>query len=238
MAEHEVGAPAQPELASLGTSRGRFRRQVRDDVKEVALRQLQVGGAQAVSVNAIAKELGVSGPALYRYFSSRDELLAELITDAYHDLAQAMGDAVESREVAPSTRLLALSQAYRAWAVAQPHRYRLLFRAPVPGYDPYTEQLVAAAHRSMEVLLALMKDLPATNRASRHGELGAQFDSWVRARELEGVDASLARRAVSLWARMHGLVSLEIDGNFASMGLDGESFYAAELEELVGSYVP
>lgn len=238
MAEHEVRPTVQSEPANPGTSRDRFRRQVRDDVKEVALRQLQVEGAQAVSVNAIAKELGVSGPALYRYFSNRDELLAELITDAYHDLAQAMGDAVKSGEGGPSTRLWALAQTYRAWAVAQPHRYRLLFRAPVPGYDPYTAQLVAAAHRSMEVLLALMKDLPAPHGASRDGELGAQFDSWVRARELEDVDASLARRAVSLWARMHGLVSLEIDGNFASMGLDGESFFAAELQELARSYVP
>ena len=237
MAEHEVGTAAQPGPVASGTSRGRFRRQVRDDVKEVALRQLQVGGAQAVSVNAIAKELGVSGPALYRYFSSRDELLAELITDAYHDLARAMGTAVADQQLSPDQRLWELARAYRAWAVGQPHRYRLLFRAPLPGYDPYTAQLVAAAHRSMEVLLALMKDLPAPSRAPASEALGVQFDRWVQARELEDVDSSLARRAVSVWARMHGLVSLEIDGNFASMGLDGESFYAAELQELGRSRV-
>jgi AcrR family transcriptional regulator len=238
MAQHDAGSATQPEPPASQTSRGRFRRQVRDDVKEVALRQLQVGGAQAVSVNAIAKELGVSGPALYRYFSSRDELLAELITDAYDDLAQAMGRAVEDSEAAPSARLWALAQAYRAWAVVQPHRYRLLFRAPVPGYDPYTEQLVTAAHRSMEVLLALLKDLPRRPRGARSEELRTQLDEWTRARDLEDVEPELAQRAVSLWARMHGLVSLEIDGNFASMGLDGESFYAAELEEVARSYVP
>jgi AcrR family transcriptional regulator len=236
MAGHEMGPAVRPEPSAVRTSRGRFRQQVRDDVKEVALRQLQVGGAQAVSVNAIAKELGVSGPALYRYFSSRDELLAELITDAYHDLAKALERAVEDPGVPPSRRLSDVARAYRTWAVGQPHRYRLLFRAPVPGYDPYTVQLVTAAHRSMEVLLELMKDLPPQSRGPGNAELGAQFDQWVQARELKDVDPSLARRAVSLWARMHGLVSLEIDGNFASMGLDGESLYAAEVEELAHGY--
>jgi AcrR family transcriptional regulator len=39
-----------------------------------------------VSVNAIGKELAVSGPALYSYFASRDDLLTELAIDAYDDL--------------------------------------------------------------------------------------------------------------------------------------------------------
>jgi AcrR family transcriptional regulator len=47
-----------------------------------------------VSVSAIGKQLGVSGPALYRYFASRDELLTELVIDAYHDLADALAAAV------------------------------------------------------------------------------------------------------------------------------------------------
>jgi AcrR family transcriptional regulator len=41
-------------------------------------------------VNVIAEELGVSGPALYRYFAGRDALLTELIVDAYADLAAAL----------------------------------------------------------------------------------------------------------------------------------------------------
>jgi AcrR family transcriptional regulator len=52
--------------------RQRFRDQVRDEVKDVALTQLAEGGVEAVSINAIARALGVSGPSLYRYFASRD----------------------------------------------------------------------------------------------------------------------------------------------------------------------
>ena len=72
---------------SRSTPRERYRTQVRDEVKAIALRQLAESGPAGISVNAIAKELGVSGPALYRYFTNRDELLDELVIDAHYDLA-------------------------------------------------------------------------------------------------------------------------------------------------------
>jgi AcrR family transcriptional regulator len=148
----------------------------------VALTQLESGGPAAVALNAIARELGVSGPALYRYFAGRDALLTALVIDAYDDLAAALE---------PSTDVESLVRAYREWALAQPHRYRLLFSAPWPGYDPHQPALVAAAQRSMEILLRFVDE----------------------------------ERAVTLWSRVHGHVSLEIEGNFASMGLDPETLY-------------
>jgi AcrR family transcriptional regulator len=157
---------------------------VRAAVKRIALEQLRAGGPAAVAINAIARELGVSGPALYRYFRNRDALLHELIKDAYGDLADALARADD------------LFTAYREWALAQPHRYRLLFAAPLQGYDAHQPELVAAAQRSMDVLLRLEPDV---------------------------------ERAVTMWSRMHGHVSLEIEGNFASMGLDPEALYAATL---------
>ena len=150
----------------------------------MALAQLEAGGPSAVALNAIARELGVSGPALYRYFRNRDALLTELVLDAYNDLADAL------------TGADSVPRAYRAWALAQPHRYRLLFSAPFPGYDPHQPQLVAAARRSMDQLLKIEPD---------------------------------ETRAVTMWSRMHGHVSLEIEGNFASMGLDPQALYEATL---------
>ena len=155
---------------------------VRAAVKRVALRQLAEGGPAAVAINAIARELGVSGPALYRYFKNRDALLTALVLDAYDDLADALD----------ASSLEAFAQSYRAWALAQPHRYRLLYSAPLPGYDAHQASLVAAAQRSMHQLLTLVDE----------------------------------ERAVTLWSRVHGNVSLEIEGNFASMRLDPEKLFA------------
>ena len=78
------------------TMRERYRAQVRREVKQAALRQLAESGPGGVSVSAIGKQLGVSGPALYRYFASRDELLTELVIDAYHDLAAALSAAASA----------------------------------------------------------------------------------------------------------------------------------------------
>jgi AcrR family transcriptional regulator len=165
-------------LETLTTNRAEA---VRAAVKTAALNQLKAGGPAAEALNAIARELGVSGPALYRYFKNRDALLTALALDAYNDLADAL------------ERADSFTRAYREWALAQPHRYRLLFTAPLPGYDAHQPELVAAAQRSMDLLLAL-------------------------------VDGDLTR-AVTLWSRAHGHVSLEIEGNFASMGLDPEALY-------------
>ena len=133
--------------------RDRFRAQMVDEIKQLALRQLAEGGPQALSVNAIAKDLGVSGPALYRYFANRDALLTELILDGYADLTAAL------RSAEPG--IPGLADAYRAWATANPHRYRLLFGAPLPGYEAHDERLVAAAQQSMDVLLDRIPAGPA-----------------------------------------------------------------------------
>ncbi|GII57137.1 TetR family transcriptional regulator [Planotetraspora thailandica] len=191
--------------------RGRYRAQVRDEIKQVALNQLAEGGPQALSLNAVAKTLGVSGPALYRYFGSRDSLLTDLVVDAYHDLAAALEAAVAKEEAGPAERLLALGYAYRAWAVGEPHRYRLLFRAPLHGYDAHSDPLVQASRLAMGVAVDVLTGL---------GDSGES-------------PASTATRATTLWARLHGLVSLEIEGNFASMGLDPTPLYDAEIGALI-----
>src|SRR3984957_20723689 len=112
--------------AETPTMRARYRAQVRQEVKEAALAQLRAAGPAGLSVSAIGKELGVSGPALYRYFASRDDLLTELVIDAYDDLARAVRAAAgPAPGRAPRARLDAFARAYRAWALAEPHRYRL-----------------------------------------------------------------------------------------------------------------
>lgn len=195
----------------MSDMRDRFRSQIRDEVKAAALRQLAAGGPQALSVNAIAKELGVSGPALYRYFAGRDELLTELIIDAYADLAGALAAGAGS-----------FAGAYRAWALAQPHRYRLLFAAPLPGYDAHDDRLIAAAQEPMDLLIGALSPGPPPPPA-----LSAQLSAWAARRGVPDVDPAVAMRAVELWSRLHGLVGLEIEGNFTSMGLDPGPLYDA-----------
>ena len=204
---------------TAGGIRDRFRAQMRQEVKDAALRQLAEGGPGALSINAIAKELGVSGPALYRYFAGRDALLTELILDAYADLTGAIS--------ATARRLPDFAAAYRAWATAHPHRYRLLFGAPPPGQDVHDERLADAAQRAMAVLISCVGPGPEPTPA-----LAGDLRGWVRRQGVEGADPAVALRAVTAWSRLHGFVSLEIEGKFRAMGLDPDHFFATEVDSL------
>ncbi|MFF8536520.1 TetR/AcrR family transcriptional regulator [Streptomyces sp. SAS_267] len=214
--------------------RDRFRAQVRQEVKTAALRQLAEGGPEALSLNAIAKQLGMTGPALYRYFANRDSLLTDLVVEAYGDLASALARASETGPADPAARLTGLVHAYRAWALAEPHRYRLLFRAPLQGYDAQAASLVEAAQPAMAVLLdavsALAEPVPPLTPGA-----AAQFTEWRERHGFEDVTEAVAARSTLLWAHLHGIVTLEIEGNFASMGIDPSSLYEAEVTEFARS---
>jgi AcrR family transcriptional regulator len=212
------------------TPRERYRAQIRDEIKQVALRQLAELGPAGVSINAIGKELGVSGPALYRYFAGRDELLTELVVDAYNDMAAVLRSATASvTGRAARSSLEALARAYRQWAITHPHRYRLLYAPLLPGYDPNTQRHLEAAEASMQLLL---EALPPTEGSMRFPKaLAAEANAWIKARG-HTADTSTALRAVQTWSRIHGFVSLEIAGTFASMGLDPDALFDLELPSL------
>jgi len=214
------------------TMRERYRAQVRAEVKQAALRQLAESGPAGLSVSAIGKELGVSGPALYRYFASRDDLLTELVIDAYDDLAGALRAAISGAPGQdPCARFEALARGYRSWALAQPHRYRLLFGPPLPGYDAHAQRLVAASEASMDLLLGVLRQLGNRTPAPPAQPLAAQVAAWAHAHAFD-VDPAVALHAILIWSRLHGLVSLEIAGNFASMGIDPGEVFEAQLPAL------
>ncbi|WP_162834247.1 TetR/AcrR family transcriptional regulator [Amycolatopsis circi] len=215
-----------PAAGTRKPMRERFREQVREEVKFVALNQLAAGGAQAISINAIAKQLGVSGPALYRYFSSRDELLTVLVIDAYHDLREAMANALDTDAPDAEARIRLLAAAYRAWAREEPHRYELLFKAPFPGYDAHAKPLAEAARSLMGVVLGALHHLDST---AAEKPTAYENEEVLDARRANTENHQLA---VALWSRLHGFVSLEIGGGFTAMGLDADALFETEVQVL------
>ena len=216
-----------------GTVRQRFRSHLTSEAKRVAVRQLAEGGPAAVSINAIAKELGMSGPALYRYFDSRDALMTELIRDAYGDLTDALKTATTANPAMPAA---ALATAYRAWAIEQPHRYRLLFAAPLIGYDAHHTELVDEAQAAMNALLEVLSAASPSTPRTIPERLTKQLAAWITNRGVTVASPpAVALQAIHIWTQMHGHVRLEIDGNFASMGLDPRLLFETSLPEIFTS---
>ncbi|MEU9607218.1 TetR/AcrR family transcriptional regulator [Streptomyces sp. NPDC048057] len=206
------------------TPRERYRAQVRAEVKERAWQQIATAGASALSLNAIAKQMGMSGPALYRYFASRDELITELIREAYGSLAGTLRAARSA-----GADLARLAYELREWALADPQRYLLIYGTPVPGYRA-PEELTGVASETMATLL----DACAAHEWDGDG---APFAVHLE-RHREWADdhpapAATVHRALTFWTRLHGLLSLELAGHFTGMRFDPALLYAAEVDDLL-----
>jgi AcrR family transcriptional regulator len=227
----------EPNTTAAPDRRTRLRAWTLEEIKAAALRQLADHGVEGLSLNAIARELGMTGPALYRYVASRDELLAELVVDAWEELAEALERAAEEqRDGSGAERLGAIGLAYRGWAVAEPRRYKLAIQTPLGSGELAPDRVIPAAQRSMAVILEAIAALPKASRPKEQppADLRAQLEAWTRRVGGEELAPATLLRGVTFWSRLHGLVSLELDHHLASMQLDPELLYRAELAELGG----
>ncbi|MEU9593550.1 TetR/AcrR family transcriptional regulator [Streptomyces sp. NPDC048193] len=206
------------------TPRERYRAEVRAEIKERAWEQIATAGASALSLNAIAKQIGMSGPALYRYYAGRDDLITELVKDAYRGLADALGEA--SRAGAGPE---GLAHALRGWALKHPQRYFLIYGTPVPGYHA-PEETVAVASEMMAMLLDAFAALPGDSPSRPFDTHLADHRSWDGGHP---AGAAVLHEALAFWTRLHGVLSLELAGHFDAMGFDPARLFQAELDDLL-----
>lgn len=207
---------------SVQKPRERYRAQVREEVKRHAWEQIATAGVTALSLNAIAKEMGMSGPALYRYFAGRDELITALIRDAYRSLADTVRAAHEA-----GTTVVALAAVIREWALADPQRYLLIYGTPVPGYHA-PDDITAI---SDEILAVLLEVCGSAEEAPQ-----SPFDVFLSMdRGWAGrlpASSPTVHRALSFWTRLQGVLSLELAGHLTPMGFDPGLLLAEEVADL------
>lgn len=207
------------------TPRARARAQMIEDIKAAALRQVLAEGAAALSLRAVSRDLGVVSSATYRYFASRDDLLTALITDSYRELGDAVSAAVEASPgdgpgdgggpggaggpAALRGRWRTACSAWREWALAQPHRFQLLYGTPVPGYAAPASTVEAAAH-AVAPLVAVVAAAPTLPAGRATGELSQQARAAAVAL---GVDAARAVPLYQAFGQLVGLITLEVNGH-------------------------
>jgi AcrR family transcriptional regulator len=216
--------------------RARYREQSVAEIKALALEQLTDAGTGGLSLNAIARSMGMTGPAIYRYFSSRDELLTQLIVDGYNSLADTVQAAVDGEPAGdPRARVRAFCLAFRKWALANVARYELLFGTPVPGYAAPDDRTTIAARRIMAVVIGEAARLPATKaRTGKRGELppgvAPSPSQWTGG---DAVPVEVLYDAVTMWTRLHGFVSLELRGHLGAIVESTEQMYLLEVDALL-----
>lgn len=217
------------------------------DLREriIATTWLQIGsdGAPALSLRAIARALGITAPAIYNYFPDRDALVTALIVAAFDSFADAQETAVASLPPTHhAARLLALGQAYRNWAITYPERYQLIFGTPIAGYSAPLAITGPAAARGLTVIVGVLAAADAAGQLiSQHAppmapEVAAMLRQW-QAERAPNASLTALYLALMLWAQVHGLVSLEIGGQFPPFIVDPEALYQHELARLTHQFV-
>jgi AcrR family transcriptional regulator len=209
--------------AAMTTARDRRREDVTARVLQIGRQHLAEHGAAGLSLRAVTRDLGMVSSAVYRYVANRDELLTLLLVDAYGAQADAVAAAVESAaDQRWSDRLLAAAHAFRAWAVAEPSRYALLYGSPVPGYAAPPEVTIEPGTRVIGILLGLVAegvtrgDVP--DRPAPHDPPEPLAGDLRVAGEQVGLAGhpAVLSRALLLWATVVGGTSLEVFGQYGA----------------------
>jgi AcrR family transcriptional regulator len=203
----------------LRGARARARAEVTDAIKQTARRHLATDGAAALSLRAVARELGMVSSAVYRYVASRDELLTLLIIDAYDAVGLAAETAAShSRRAAPARRFVTVATAIRRWAVDHPHEFALIYGSPVPGYAAPLDT-IASASRVTAALVGVVADAHRDGKLRIGHALAPAIprklaDDLVRVRDFIGTDVpdGLVVRVLAAWTQLFGLISFELFG--------------------------
>ena len=164
----------------------------RDEILSAACGLLVSGGLDGLSMRKLATQLGVTAPALYRHYASKETVLVDVVGEAFKVFAQYLYRAVEGRT--PLERFRLTGRSYLAFALEHPQYYSLLHAAhEIMGRDGLPHE--------------------ATDHASAVGQF--MVDRVREAMECgilkSGPPETVAR---TIWAHAHGLVSIYHRGLF------------------------
>jgi AcrR family transcriptional regulator len=225
--------------------RDRLRADTVREIKQTARRVLVDQGVDGLALRAVAREMGMSAPALYRYFDSREDLVEHVVADLYDELVdvlEAARDAVAPSD--PGPQLLAASRAFREWAITHHAEFGLLFGSAGDGVVPPhgaaaqgDSPAELAAQRFGAVFAVLVAQIytergfPIPADDEIEPALQEQLKTWCTKFPVQ-LPLGVMQVFLSCWIRLYGLVCMEIFGHLKFAVDDAGPLFEAELRSL------
>jgi len=246
-------------MVQAPSRRDRVRAATTQEIIQTARRLLVQEGPDAVSLRAIAREMGMTAPALYRYFDSHEELLRHVVADIFTELASHVKAAIHDAAAATSgldeaelmvVKMAAGCREFRAWTLEHVPEFSMIFGSPLPGLEALHEiqrdPTVDCGYRFGQVFLDLFGELfrrrpfpiPADDEIDP-----SLREQLARYRELTDSDLPLGALQTFLrcWVLLYGAVSLEAFGHL-KFALDDPSpmfeLMLADLAPMIGLPYP
>jgi AcrR family transcriptional regulator len=229
------------------TRRERLRTATTAEIKDLARRLLVSGGPAAISLRAIAREMGMTAPAIYRYFPSLDALVAELTENLYDELraeVEAASDSCPPEE--PASQLIEMARAFRRWSVGHPAEFALMFGNPVPGVGTFENDCVGPEHAGARFGAPFLRALGEFWATSRFPTPPAELleERLVpyiapphQAAHGTELPVEVVYTYLSAWTRLYGIVALEVFGHLQWAVTDVEPLFEIELAVFVAQMV-
>jgi AcrR family transcriptional regulator len=239
MAEMPIGDPVPPL-----SRRDRARADTVREIKETARRVLVDQGVDGLALRAVAREMGMTAPGLYRYFSSREDLVENVVADLYDELVALLeGVRDDARPATAPVQLLACSRAFRTWAITHHAEFGLLFGSAGEGVLPEDfrddcerpAQLAAARFGGVFAALVaqiyLERGFPIPADEEIEPALQEQLQAWCAKLPVQ-LPLGVMQVFLSCWIRLYGLVCMEIFGHLKFALDDAGPMFEAELHGL------
>jgi AcrR family transcriptional regulator len=205
-------------------------------------------GADGVTLRAIARTLGITAPALYRYYDSHSALLEHLRLDICVDLAAELSaDLARLPDDDGLAQFFAVCRGFRRWSLAHPREFALVFASPSVHHDdplagatePFGRVFIGAIGRVLanHDLAGVPDDyVPPALRADvqsfREALLAGVAEESDGAIPQERLPLGVAYLMVQYWARIYGHVTLEVFGNFPMPMSNPDALFNAMLGDL------
>jgi len=220
-----------------------------DAIKTTARALMRDKGTMGLSMRAIARELGMTAPALYYYFENMDALITALIVDGFNAIADAMeATQREYAEAHPAVQLMEILLTYRRWAMTNRSDFQLLYGNPIPGYHAPREVTVPAVLRGFVIITTVIHalletgevdipdhilDLPEVVQQTHLGVLTNVNETTADQRDtMAGLSVEAMTLGIVGWGRTHGLIMLELFEHLQPVVGDTDAYYRHQLRSL------
>jgi AcrR family transcriptional regulator len=235
MAEMAAETPSRRERARADTLR---------EIKQTARQVLVDHGVDGLALRAVAREMGITAPALYRYFASREDLVENVVADLYDELCDVLEAVRDAAEPAtPGVALVEVARAFRTWATTHHAEFGLLFGSAgervlpddVHAQGERPAQLAAARFGGVFAALVariyLDKGFPVPDDDALDPGLQEQLKTWC-AKLPVPLPLGVVSVFLSCWIRLYGMVCMEVFGHLRFALDDAEPMFEAELRNL------
>ena len=244
-----------PAAAPAPTRRDRARRQTLAEIRAAARAELVAHGPGGIQLRAVARQVGLTAPALYRYYPGLDELVQDLTAGLLDEL---IGQLEQARDAEPTgdpfVRMLAVARAFRRWAIAHPSEFGLTFASPPAewGRAPSTACEEAGSRFGnvfAELFLRMWAtapfDVPEVDDLAPGVEpVLLPYWTWLTDEVAPGIPMPAVVRFLEGWVRIYGSIALETFGHLSWAMPDGAPMFEQTLiglAEMVGrpeAYAP